>query len=87
MPSRNLSCPGCRVRVLANAPNVDLLEGSCPVCGAMLRPVASASSVMGFRLFDMSALSQEDASAPTPAPGAPVEPVVSRAVAQSLTVH
>jgi len=86
MSSRNLSCPGCRIRVLANASNIDLLEGRCPVCGARLRTVESSASVMGFRLFDMSALSQEDASAPPPTPGwDPVDLAVSRAAALALS--
>jgi hypothetical protein len=59
MSPRHHSCPGCRIRVLANAPEIGLLEGGCPICGAMLTPVSSARSVMGFRLFDMDALSDE----------------------------
>jgi hypothetical protein len=57
MPSRHLSCRGCRIRVLANAPEIDLLEGSCPICGATLGAVPSAQDVMGFRWFDLDALS------------------------------
>jgi hypothetical protein len=57
MSPRHRSCPGCRIRVLANAPEIDLLEGSCPMCGATLTPASSAQGVMGFRLFDLDALS------------------------------
>jgi hypothetical protein len=57
MSPRHHSCPGCRIRVLANAPEIDLLEGSCPICGVTMTPVSSARGVMGFRLFDLDALS------------------------------
>jgi hypothetical protein len=57
MTPRHLGCPGCRIRVFANAPEIDLLEGSCPICGASLRPVSSARDVMGFRWFDLDAFS------------------------------
>ena len=57
MRPRHLSCRGCRIRVLANAPEIDLLEGSCPICGATLGQVSSAQGVMGFRWFDLDALS------------------------------
>jgi hypothetical protein len=57
MPPRHLSCRCCRIRVLANAPEIDLLEGCCPICGATLIPVSSAQGVIGFRRFDLDALS------------------------------
>jgi hypothetical protein len=57
MRPRHLTCRGCRIRVLANAPEIDLLEGSCPICGATLTPVSSAQGAMGFRWFDLDALS------------------------------
>ena len=56
MSSRHLSCPACRIRVLANDPEIDLLEGSCPLCGATLT-VSSASEVVGFRSFDLDEFS------------------------------
>jgi hypothetical protein len=62
MSRRHHSCPGCRIRVLANAPEIDLLEGSCPICGAVLMPISSARGVMGLRLFDLDALSDEGLS-------------------------
>jgi hypothetical protein len=62
MSPRHRGCPGCRIRVLANAPGVDLLEGSCPICGAPLSPVSSARGVMGYRLFDLDALSDAGSS-------------------------
>ena len=73
MPARHLSCRGCRIRVLANAPEIDLLEGSCPICGATLRPVSSAQGVMGFRWFDLDALSDGGLSGPPHAVGRPVD--------------
>jgi len=57
MSPRHLSCPACRLRVFANDPEIDLLEGSCPICGATLKPVPSASEVVGFRSFDLAELS------------------------------
>lgn len=69
--SRHLSCPGCRIRVHANAPEIDLLEGNCPVCGAMLTAVSS-SSVIGFRSFDLSELSEQESDDPPKALGNPV---------------
>jgi hypothetical protein len=57
MSARHLSCGACRVRVLAQSPEIDLLEGGCPICGAALRPATSAREVIGFRWFDLAALS------------------------------
>jgi hypothetical protein len=57
MPPRHLGCRGCRIRVLANAPEIGLLEGRCPICGATLSPASSAQGVLGFRRFDLDALS------------------------------
>jgi len=53
MPARHLSCSGCRIRVLANAPAIGLLEASCPICGLALIPAEAASGVIGLRLFDL----------------------------------
>jgi hypothetical protein len=81
MSLRHLSCPGCRIRVRASAPEIDLLEGSCPICGATLRPVSSALGVMGFRSFDLDAFSEQESSGPPPEPGRPVDLVVRREAA------
>ena len=66
MSSRNLSCPDCRVRVRASAPEIDLLEGNCPICGAPLQATSTASSLIGFRSFDLDALSDQADSGPPP---------------------
>ena len=81
MSPRHHSCPGCRIRVLANAPEIDLLEGSCPICGATLRPVSSARGVMGFRLFDLDALSDGGLSGAPHAVGRPVDFLARRGAA------
>jgi len=60
MSSGHLSCQACRVRVRANAPEIALLEGRCPICGATLGRASSASGVMGFRSFDLDALSEQE---------------------------
>jgi len=57
MAARHLSCADCRIRVRADAREIDLLEGRCPICGETLRAVSSASSVLGLRCFDLDALS------------------------------
>jgi hypothetical protein len=80
MSLRHLSCPGCRIRVRASAPEIDLLEGSCPICGGTLREV-SASGVIGFRSFELDALSGQESSGPPPTPGQPVDLVVRREAA------
>ena len=74
---RHLSCLGCRIRVRASAPEIDLLEGGCPVCGAMLTPVSS-SSVIGFRSFDLSELSKQESDDPPKALGNPVAHLARR---------
>jgi hypothetical protein len=56
MSAGHLICNGCRIRVRAHAPEIDLLEACCPICQAPLAP-ASASSVIGFRLFDLDPFS------------------------------
>ncbi|HMD56908.1 MAG TPA: hypothetical protein VKG82_05495 [Solirubrobacteraceae bacterium] len=62
MGFRHLSCPACRIRVRANAPEIELLEDRCPICEATLRPVSSASAVLGYRSFDLDALSQQESN-------------------------
>jgi len=78
MSFRHLSCPGCRIRVRASAPEIGLLEGSCPLCGAALRPVSSSSGVLGFRSFDLDALSEQEPGDPPPAPRQPIDLVARR---------
>jgi hypothetical protein len=65
MSAHHLSCQGCRIRLRATGPNVDLLEGMCPICGAGLQPAACALDVMGFRSFDLGALSEDDYGEPS----------------------
>lgn len=61
MAACHLSCPACRIRVRANAPEIAVLEGRCPLCGATLTAVYSGAEVMGFRSFDLDELSEQDA--------------------------
>ena len=81
MSSRHLSCQGCRIRVRASAPEIELLEGSCPICGAKLRAVPFPSGVMGFRSFDLDALSEQGSSDRPPTPAQPVDLVARREAA------
>ena len=78
MSSRHLSCEGCRIRVRASAPEIGLLEGSCPICGAKLRAVPFPSGVMGFRSFDLDALSEQGSSDRPSTPAEPVDLVARR---------
>jgi hypothetical protein len=75
MSSRHLSCQGCRIRVRASAPEIDLLEGDCPICGAKLTAVPFPSGVMGFRSFDLDVLSEQASSAEQASSGRPPAPV------------
>ena len=81
MSSRHLSCEDCRIRVRANAPEIELLEGRCPVCGAKLKVVPFPSGVVGFRSFDLDALSEQGSSERPPAPAQPVDLVARREAA------
>ena len=81
MSSRHLSCQGCRIRVRANAPEIELLEGSCPICGAELRAVPFPSGVLGFRSFDLDALSEQGSSDGPRTPAPPVDLVARREAA------
>lgn len=56
---RHLICSACRLRIRADSPAIALLEGQCPVCGATLA-AACAADVIGFRSFDLEALSDRD---------------------------
>lgn len=73
MSARHLSCQGCRIRVRASAPEIGLLEGGCPVCGAKLNAVPFPSGVMGFRSFDLDALSGQESSERSPTLAQPVD--------------
>jgi hypothetical protein len=81
MSFRYLSCPVCRIRVRASAPEIGLLEGCCPICGAALRPVSSSAGVLGFRSFDLDALSEQDSTDSLPVPGQTVDLVARREIA------
>lgn len=83
MPSGNLSCPDCRIRVRAGAPEIALLEGRCPICGATLEVVPTASSLIGFRSFDLDELSARDGSAPPRSSAEPVDLVARREAASA----
>jgi hypothetical protein len=60
MSSRHLSCVACRIRLHATAPEIDLLEGMCPICEARLKLASSVADVTGFRLFDLAVLSERE---------------------------
>lgn len=82
MSSRHLSCQDCRIRVRASAPEIELLEGRCPICGAKLGTVAFPSGVVGFRAFDLDALSEHRASERLPArPARPTDLAARRMAA------
>lgn len=51
--ARHLGCESCRIRLPASAPEVDLLDGMCPLCGEPLRLAARIADVLGFGLFDV----------------------------------
>jgi hypothetical protein len=51
--ARHLGCESCRIRLRASAPEVDLLDGMCPLCGEPLRLAARVADVLGFGLFDV----------------------------------
>ena len=78
MSRRHLGCVACRIRLHATAPEIELLEGMCPVCGARLSLASSACDVMGFRLFDLSVLSDQESSERASVVGRPVD-LVARA--------
>jgi hypothetical protein len=81
MSSPHLSCQDCRIRVRASATEIELLEGSCPICGAELRAVPSPSDVLGFRSFDLDVLAEGASSDRPPAPAQPVDLVARREAA------
>jgi hypothetical protein len=57
---RYLGCDWCRIRLRASAPEVDLLDGMCPICDATLQPAAHVADVLGFGLFDVGLSSFAD---------------------------
>src|ERR1700733_3910968 len=81
MSRLHLSCQACRIRVRANDPEIALLEGRCPICGATLSPVSSASEVMGFRWFDLDAFAELAPHNQLAPPGSPVDLVSRREAA------
>src|SRR5689334_9369274 len=78
MSPRHLSCQDCRIRVRASAPEIAVLEGSCPICGAKLTAVPFPSGVMGFRSFDLDVLAEGGSSDRPSAPAQPVDLVARR---------
>jgi hypothetical protein len=72
MSPRHLNCSGCRIRVSAADPEISLLEGRCPICGAALTAAPSASAVIGYRWFDLGALGENAPSDETNAPAQPI---------------
>ncbi len=89
MSSRHLGCAACRIRLHATAPEIDLLEGMCPVCGMKMKLASSVSDLTGFRLFDLSPLSDQEPRERANMLGRPVDPVARRegAVADAPGVH
>jgi hypothetical protein len=81
MSARHLSCQACRIRVRASAPEIELLEGACPLCGAKLTAVPFPSGVMGFRSFDLDVLSEQGSSDRALTPAQPVDLVARREAA------
>jgi hypothetical protein len=57
MPSHHLSCAACLIRLRADSPAIAVLEDRCPICGAALTAVTSASEIVGYRSFDLDVLS------------------------------
>jgi hypothetical protein len=78
MSSRHLRCEDCRIRVRSNAPQIELLEGGCPICGAKLKAVPFPSGVLGFRSFDLDVLAEQGSGDPPLAPARPVDFVARR---------
>jgi hypothetical protein len=83
MSSRHLSCQDCRIRVRASAQEIELLEGSCPICGAKLSAVPFPSSVLGFRSFDLDVFAEQGSSDRPTEPAQPVDLVARRAAASA----
>jgi len=77
MSEGHLGCSWCRIRVRATDPAIDLLEARCPICEVPLAPVP-ASTVIGFRLFDLDPFSESGVAAARAQPGVPADLVVRR---------
>jgi hypothetical protein len=70
MSSNHLSCRDCHIRVRANAPEIGVLEGRCPICGVTLR-ASPAAGVLGFRCFDLDVLADPESHDRAGSPGDP----------------
>jgi hypothetical protein len=81
MSTRHLCCADCRIRVLASDPEIDVLEGRCPICEAALNAITSAAGVVGFQSFDLCVLSDQ-ASGDLP-PGRPADLAARRNAASA----
>jgi hypothetical protein len=77
MSPAHLGCSSCRIRVHATDPAIALLEARCPICEVPLAPVL-ASTVIGFRLFDLDPFSEPGVAAAGARSAAPVDLVVRR---------
>ena len=80
MSADHLSCRRCRIRVLASAPAVDLLEARCPICGLALTPASAPSGVIGLRLFDLAPFTDGERPGETlawPADDASIPPTIA----------
>jgi hypothetical protein len=82
MTSGHLSCPACRIRVRANAPEIALLEDCCPLCGAALGTGLPAAGVIGFRYFDLDELAGQEPDGHADRSGYPVDLVAHREAAR-----
>lgn len=80
MSSQHVSCAVCRIRLRATAPEIELLDGLCPICGVPLQP-ATAASVLGFRSFDWGDDADQRAGEPSDPAPPPTDMVTRRRVA------
>jgi hypothetical protein len=83
MSCRHLSCGGCRIRIRADAREIDLLDGRCPICAEALGAISPASSVLGFRAFDLDAFSDHPSTKLPSATGDAVDLVARDATASA----
>ena len=65
----------------ASAPEIALLEGRCPICGAELTAVPFPAGVVGLRSFDLNMLSDQVTSDRLSAPSPPADLVARREAA------
>jgi hypothetical protein len=68
-----MTCAGCRIRLRASAPEIELLDGLCPICAAVLQPAEHAANALGFRAFDWDADAQEEPGEPPDTLGPPAD--------------